>query len=59
MIQNLPNYSKTIKDYNMLAISIGAFASCIGLLVNGLTYPILLLPFFWISAGVLSVRIIQ
>lgn len=38
-------------------ILIGAFASFVGLLVNGLTYSCHLLPFLWISAGIIAVRL--
>jgi O-antigen ligase len=48
---------KTAADNETLTVLIGAMGSCVGLMVNGLTYPILLLPFFWISAGMLSTPI--
>lgn len=37
-------------------IYIGAFASCIGMIVNGMSYPLVMLPFFWISAGIIETR---
>ncbi|MDD2927872.1 MAG: O-antigen ligase family protein [Candidatus Omnitrophica bacterium] len=37
-------------------IYIGAFASCIGMIINGMSYPLVMLPFFWISAGILETR---
>lgn len=48
---------KNVQDDKTAVVFIGAFASCIGLLANGVTYPILLMPFFWISAGVLNAEI--
>jgi O-antigen ligase len=47
--------SRTVRTESGRAapVRIGAFASAVGLLFNGLTYPIVLMPFFWISAAVL------
>ena len=49
-------YIKRINNPYVVVVYVGALASFIGLIVNGITYSIHLLPFFWISAGVLSVR---
>lgn len=45
--------ARTVRTGGAQSVRIGAFASAAGLLVNGLTYPIVLMPFFWISAAVL------
>ncbi|MBI5555106.1 MAG: O-antigen ligase family protein [Elusimicrobia bacterium] len=50
---------KSIKDQPTMIVIIGAFASFVGIIVNGLTYAMHLLPFFWITAGILSVRITE
>ncbi|OGS37875.1 MAG: hypothetical protein A2551_07975 [Elusimicrobia bacterium RIFOXYD2_FULL_34_30] len=49
-------YIKRINNPYVVVVYVGALASFIGLIVNGITYSIHLLPFFWISAGILSVR---
>lgn len=38
-------------------VYIGSFSSCLGMMVNGLTYPIVMLPFFWIAAGIINTNI--
>jgi O-antigen ligase len=48
---------RSIKDRQTMIMMIGAFASFIGIIVNGLTYAMHMLPFFWITAGILSIRI--
>jgi O-antigen ligase len=50
---------RTIKNRQALVIMIGAFASFIGIIANGLTYAMHMLPFFWITAGILSIRITE
>ncbi|MDD5491403.1 MAG: O-antigen ligase family protein [bacterium] len=56
--QGLRNIRST-KDRQSMIIAIGAFASFIGIIINGLTYAMHMLPFFWITAGILSIRITQ
>lgn len=50
---------RSIKDRQTMILMIGAFASFIGIIVNGLTYAMHMLPFFWITAGILSIRIAE
>jgi hypothetical protein len=45
------------RDTQLQVIYIGSFASCVGMMVNGLTYPIVMLPFFWIAAGIINTNI--
>lgn len=45
---------RLIKDKQTLVIMIGAFASFVGIIVNGLTYAMHMLPFFWIIAGIMN-----
>jgi len=47
---------KNTKNEKTKIIFIGALGSYIGLLVNGLTYASHILPFLWISAGILSTK---
>ena len=47
---------KKAPSINVQIIYIGAFASCIGMIVNGMSYPLVMLPFFWISAGIIETR---
>jgi len=51
-------WKKIIQEKSRRAqiIYIGAFASCIGMIINGISYPLVMLPFFWISAGILETR---
>jgi O-antigen ligase len=44
---------KCIADKEIQVIFIGALASFTGLIVNGMTYAVHMLPFMWISAGIL------
>lgn len=48
---------REVKNQQTMVIMIGAFASFTGIIVNGLTYAMHMLPFFWITAGILSIRI--
>ncbi len=50
---------REVKNRQTLVIMIGAFASFVGIIVNGLTYAMHMLPFFWITAGILSIRITE
>lgn len=42
------------RNEHVVIIMIGAYASFVGMLVNGLTYATVMLPYLWISAGILS-----
>lgn len=50
---------KRFSDPNMLVIFVGALASFAGLIANGLTYAVHMLPFMWISAGILILSTIR
>lgn len=46
-----------VKEKKIAVFYIGALASFIGLLTNGLTYAMHMLPYFWIAAGMLVVEV--